>query len=77
LNRHFRKVNGCTQREFEGHAELAFLTWGERSFKEWKVDWGDFRNMIAEAEIGRQLWMARRSAKLRRRRRQLRGGGRS
>jgi hypothetical protein len=69
LKRHFRMVNHCTQREFEAHADSAFLIWGERSFKEWKVDWGDFRNEIAEAEIGRQLWMARRLAK---RRRQLR-----
>jgi hypothetical protein len=63
LKRHFRKVNRCTQREFDIHAKLALRIWREQSFKKWNIDWGDFHGAVAEAEAARNLWWIRRSAR--------------
>ncbi len=62
LIRHFRKVNQCTEEEFEAYAASSLVTWAERSAKRWKIDWGAFAGKIAEARASRKLWHARRAA---------------
>jgi len=44
---HFMKVNGCDRRTFEEHKKKAFAQWRERSRYEWKVDLGDYEDLVA------------------------------
>jgi hypothetical protein len=43
LRKHFRKVNGCRQHQFDKHFLDALRTWARRSKKRWKIEWGEFR----------------------------------
>ena len=40
--RHFCKVNGCSEKEFEKHVEDAFAVWAMRSSHQWKQDFGEY-----------------------------------
>ena len=46
LKRHFTRVNNTTADEFDRHIKEAFKTWRERSKKEWKIDFGDFKDLV-------------------------------
>jgi hypothetical protein len=59
LRRHFRKVNGCCQQVFDGHAIRSARIWLNRSKKKWKIDWGDFKPALAEAKAAREARAAR------------------
>ncbi|MDE2332853.1 MAG: hypothetical protein KGK16_19020 [Bradyrhizobium sp.] len=56
LRKHFRKVNGCRQRDFDEHFARALRTWAARSKKQWKIDWGDFRAQVDVAKAARAKW---------------------
>jgi len=43
---HFMKVNNCDKRTFEKHRERAFDEWYKRSQHEWRIDLGEFKDMI-------------------------------
>lgn len=59
LRKHFRKVNGCRQQVFDDHALRSARIWLKRSKKRWKVDWGAFDPVVAEAKAAREAWAAR------------------
>lgn len=46
-------------RTFDDHALRSRGLWLKRSKKKWRVDWGDFKPMVAEAEAAREAWAAR------------------
>jgi hypothetical protein len=56
LIRHFMKVNGCTKAAFKRHVDRADAVWRARSKKKWKVDWGEFKPAVDEAEASRKRW---------------------
>jgi hypothetical protein len=43
---HFCRVNGCTKKEFEKHKSKAFEIWAKRSEREWKQDFGKYKELI-------------------------------
>jgi hypothetical protein len=59
LKRHFRKVNRCLQSDFDRHIKRSFAQHQRRSEKKWKVDWGSYAPLIAEAKAARALWRER------------------
>jgi hypothetical protein len=56
LRKHFRKVNGCRQRQFDNHFVRSLRTWAARSKKQWEIDWGDFREQVEMAKAARAKW---------------------
>jgi len=58
LRKHFRKVNGVRQRDFDNYFLRSLRIWDKRSKKNWKVDWGPFRDKVEAAEASRQKWAA-------------------
>jgi hypothetical protein len=56
LRKHFRKVNGCRQREFDEHFLRALRIWARRSKKRWQIDWGEFRGQVEIAKAARTKW---------------------
>jgi hypothetical protein len=56
LIRHFMKVNGCTKAAFKRHSDRASAVWRARSKKKWKIDWGEFKPAVDEAEASRKRW---------------------
>jgi hypothetical protein len=59
LRKHFRRVNGCRQQVLDDHFSQCKRIWGRRSKKECRVDWGDFKPLVEEAEAAREQWGAR------------------
>jgi hypothetical protein len=59
LRKHFRKINRCRQEVFDKHFLLSARTWLRRSKKRWRVDWGDFAPLVAEAKVSRDAWAVR------------------
>jgi hypothetical protein len=53
FRRHFRRINRCRQAEFDRHILSSFAEWRRRSKKKWKVDWGPFAPLVAEAVASR------------------------
>lgn len=49
---HFMKVNGCDRKTFEEHERQAFAQWEERSRYEWKVDLGEYEDIVANKRDG-------------------------
>ena len=49
---HFRKVNECDRKTFEEHKKQAFAQWRERSRYEWKVDLGEYKDIVANKRDG-------------------------
>jgi len=43
---HFMKVNNCSKRTFENHRREACKQWKERSEHDWKVDFGEYEDII-------------------------------
>lgn len=56
LRRHFRKVNGCLQADFDRHIQRSFSEWRRRSDKRWNINWGPYAPLIAEAALSRAKW---------------------
>jgi hypothetical protein len=56
LRKHFRKVNGCHQRDFDNHYLRSLRIWSKRSKKRWRVDWRSFREQVEVAEAARAKW---------------------
>lgn len=56
LRKHFRKVNGCRQKDFDDYFLRSLRSWNKRSKKKWKIDWGSFREQIEAAEEARKKW---------------------
>lgn len=56
LRKHFRKVNGCRQQDFNNHFLRSLRIWDKRSKKKWKVDWRGFQNQITIADDARKQW---------------------
>ena len=48
--KHFMEVNGCDEQVFRKHRDAAFATWNKRSAVEWKVDLGQYGNLIRGQE---------------------------
>jgi hypothetical protein len=46
---HFMKVNNCGRSTFIKHRREAFTQWEERSTHKWKVDLGDYRDVVKTA----------------------------
>jgi hypothetical protein len=59
LRKHFRTVNNCQQKDFDRHIEISFAVHRRRSSKKWRVDWGDFKPMLAIAKAAREAWAAK------------------
>jgi hypothetical protein len=59
LRKHFRTVNGCRQKDFDRHIKIGFAVHRRQSAKRWRIDWGDFKPMLAEARAAREAWAAR------------------
>jgi hypothetical protein len=59
LRKHFRKVNGCRQADFDRHFLHSMRVWSRQSKKRWKIDWGAFASPIAEANAARETWAGR------------------
>lgn len=53
LRKHFRKVNGCRQIDFDNYFLRCLRIWKRRSKKKWKIDWGAFRGQIESARAAR------------------------
>ncbi|WP_315751269.1 hypothetical protein [Bradyrhizobium sp. SZCCHNS3055] len=49
FRRHFRRINRCRQADFDRHVISSFAEWERRSKKKWKLDWGPFTSLVAEA----------------------------
>ena len=49
LRRHFRRINCCHQADFDRHVLSSFAEWSRRSKKKWTIDWGPFKQLVAEA----------------------------
>lgn len=49
FRRHFRRVNGCRQADFDRHVLSSLAEWQRRSKKKWKLDWGPFAGLVADA----------------------------
>lgn len=47
---HFLRVNACDRDTFAAHAQRAFAQWRERSQHAWTVDFGAYRDLVAEAQ---------------------------
>jgi len=43
---HFLKVNNCEQETFKNHQKIAFHKWSKRSAHKWKIDWGQYKNLL-------------------------------
>ena len=56
LRKHFRKVNGCRQPEFDDHFRRVLRTWARRSKRRWRIDWGGFREQVKIAKAARFKW---------------------
>jgi hypothetical protein len=57
LRRHFRKVNRCSQADFDRHLATSVATWKRRSANpNLEIDWGDFKPAVKEAAAARQKW---------------------
>ena len=56
LRKHFRKVNGCRQRDFDNYFRRSLRIWFRRSKKRWRLDWGVFRDQVEAAETARKKW---------------------
>jgi len=54
FRRHFRRINHCRQADFDRHVLSSFAKWKQRSKKRWKLDWGPFATMVAEATTHRE-----------------------
>jgi hypothetical protein len=63
LRRHFRRINRCTQVDFERHALRRLTLWKRRSRLRWKVDWGPYAAAVAEAKRARAIWRDRQQAR--------------
>jgi hypothetical protein len=59
LRKHFRVVNGCRQKVLDDHFFRSLKLWDQRSRKEWKIDWGEFANLVQEARAARDGWTQR------------------
>lgn len=46
LKKHFIKVNSTTVDVFNNHVKEAFKIWRERSKKEWKIDFGEYTDLV-------------------------------
>ncbi len=53
LTRHFVKVNNVTVHEFNRHLSEASKIWRERSKKEWKIDFGDYKDLVDKYNVKR------------------------
>jgi hypothetical protein len=53
LRKHFRTVNNCRQDAFDEYFLQSIRLWDRRSKKEWKIDWGAFAPLVAEAKGAR------------------------
>jgi hypothetical protein len=62
LRAHFRHVNRCRQVDFDRHVERSNAQWRARSIREWRIDWGDFASMVAEAAAARAAYARRQIA---------------
>lgn len=47
---HFLKVNKCNLDTFRAHVETARATWEKRSKRKWRVDFGDYADLVESAE---------------------------
>jgi hypothetical protein len=56
LRKHFRKVNGCRQRDFDDHFVRELRTWASRSKRRWRIDWGGFHKQVETASAARTKW---------------------
>jgi hypothetical protein len=59
LRHHFRTINGCRQEVFDDHFLQSTRVWEERSQKRWKIDWGEFVPLVAQAKAARTAWAER------------------
>jgi hypothetical protein len=59
LRKHFRQVNHCRQEVFARHSSQSRRLWEARSRKQWEIDWGDFKPLVAEAATARDVWAER------------------
>lgn len=64
FRRHFRKVNRCLQADFDRHIHWSKAQWRRRSAKKWKIDWGPFVPLIAEAAASRARWREQNARRL-------------
>jgi hypothetical protein len=62
LIRHFMKVNRCTRVAFDRHERRATAEWLFRNKKRWKIDWGQFKPAVEEADAARGRWHRSRSS---------------
>jgi hypothetical protein len=46
LIKHFCKVNGCSEKDFQKHVTRAFEIWEKRSEHQWKQDFGNYKEVI-------------------------------
>jgi hypothetical protein len=54
LIEHFCKVNNCNLDTYADHHEMAFSTWRERSKHDWKIDFGEYANIINDKSSGKR-----------------------
>jgi hypothetical protein len=60
LQKHFREVNDCTQKDFAAHIESASNVHQKLSIKKkWRIDWGRFNSLVAEEKASRESWAER------------------
>lgn len=46
LIEHFCKINNCTKKTYQEHRKEAFSEWHKRSEHDWKIDFGDYSEII-------------------------------
>jgi hypothetical protein len=62
LRKHFRKVNGCRQQDFDNYFRRSLRIWFKRSKKKWKLDWGVFWGQVEAAEAARESYARNRAS---------------
>ena len=59
LIRHACKVNSCKPKEFKKHIDESNAVSSRRSDLRWRVDWGEFKEMVSDAKAARVEWEIR------------------
>jgi len=56
VTKHYCKVNGCTEKEFEENLTNAFNVWSRRSKYQWEQDFGKYEKFIKKSKNESQVF---------------------
>lgn len=50
LNKHFMKVNKCSEEVLNNHIDKSFEVWRKRSEKQWTINLGEYEQYVTQSE---------------------------